>query len=68
VGRFAAYSVGGLVSAHTLGLAAGLTVAILVGNTVGARLRTSISATLAPRIELGVLGVATALALAGVAR
>ena len=48
--------------------AAALTAAILVGNTLGARLRGHIPAAMAPRIELGVLGVATTLALAGVAR
>lgn len=68
VGRFAAYSAGGMVSGRTLGLAAALTAAILVGNTLGARLRAHIPPAAAPRIELGVLGVATALALAGVAR
>jgi uncharacterized membrane protein YfcA len=68
VGRLAAYSAGGLVTARTLALAAALTAAILVGNTLGARLRGSIPAAMAPRIELGVLGVATTLALAGVAR
>lgn len=68
LGRLAAYSAGGMVSARTLGLAGALTVAILAGNAIGARLRARIPAAAAPRIELGALGVATALALAGVAR
>lgn len=67
-GRLVAYGAGGLVSAQTLAYAAVLTVAILAGNVLGARARKHIAASAAPRVELGVLGVATALAVAGVAR
>lgn len=67
-GRLVAYGAGGLVSAQTLAYSAVLTAAILVGNVLGARARKHLSVSLAPRIELGVLWVATALSLAGVAR
>lgn len=67
LGRIVAYSAGGLVNATTLAYGAVLTAAILVGNTLGSRLRTRITESAAPRIEVGVLCVATALAVAGVA-
>lgn len=67
-GRLVAYGVGGLVNAHTLTLGAALTVAILLGNLLGARVRAALPTSAAPRVEVGVLCVATALAVAGVAR
>lgn len=67
-GRLLAYGAGGLVTARTLAYGAGLTVAILVGNTLGARARRVIPESAGPRLELAVLLVATALAVAGVAR
>jgi uncharacterized membrane protein YfcA len=67
-GRLVAYGVGGLVSAQTLEYGAALTAAILVGNVLGAHARKHLSASVTPRVELGVLWAATALAVAGVAR
>lgn len=67
-GRFVAYGLGGLVNGRSLALGAALTVAILLGNLLGARARARLSAATAPRLEVGVLCVATILAVAGVAR
>lgn len=67
-GRLVAYGLGGLVNAHTLAQGAALTVAILLGNLLGARARTLLPASAAPRVEVAVLCVATVLAVAGVAR
>jgi uncharacterized protein len=68
LGRLVAYSAGGIVDVHTLTYGAMLAVAILMGNTVGAWVRKHISASTGPRIEVGVLCVATVLAVAGIAR
>lgn len=67
LGRIAAYGLGGLVTPTTLLASAALTVAILLGNTLGERVRRHIGPRLATRLELGVLVVCMALALAGLA-
>lgn len=68
LGRILGYGASGMLTAHTLSLAALLTVAILCGNLVGVRLRKRITPRLSTRIELGVLVLAVLLCLAGVSR
>lgn len=65
VGRLLGYGVGGLITRETLVAAAVLAVAIVGGNAVGQRLRGRIDARTGARLELGVLLVCVALALAG---
>lgn len=65
VGRLLGYGAGGLVTADTLVAAAVLAVAIVAGNAVGQRLRRHIDPRGGARLELGVLLVCVALALAG---
>ncbi len=67
LGRIAGYGAGGLVTPATLTASLALAVAILLGNAVGQRLRPRIAPPLATRLELGVLLVCVALALAGLA-
>jgi uncharacterized protein len=66
LGRIAAYGAGGLFSRGALAGAAVLTVAILVGNTLGKRARRAIPDSASARIELATLVACVALALAGV--
>lgn len=68
LGRIVAYGSTGLVDASVLRHAAVLTVAVVLGNTLGTRLRKVIPATWATRIELGVLLVSAAMSLAGLTR
>lgn len=65
VGRLAAYGLGGLVTSETALLSAALALAILAGNVTGGRVRERLPAEVCSRIELGVLFVCVALALAG---
>lgn len=65
VGRLIGYGAGGLVTQHTLAGAAALAAAIVVGNALGERVRRRIDAAVGARLELGVLLVCVALALAG---
>ncbi|MBL9107237.1 MAG: TSUP family transporter [Myxococcales bacterium] len=65
VGRLIGYGAGGLVTQHTLAGAAALAAAIVVGNALGERVRRRIDAATGTRLELGVLLVCVALALAG---
>ena len=65
VGRLLGYGAGGLISRETLLAAAVLAAAILVGNALGQRLRKYIGPAAGARLELGVLLVCVALALAG---
>lgn len=65
LGRIAAYGAGGHVTAATLLGSAALALAILAGNLAGERVRRRLSAAAAVRLELGVLLVCVALALAG---
>lgn len=65
IGRLFGYGAGGLVSHATLVAAAILAAAILLGNAIGQRLRRHIDARTGARLELGVLLVCVALALAG---
>ncbi len=67
-GRLLAYGLGGMVTRETLAQGAVLTVAILVGNGIGARLRRHLDADAGARIEVAVLCVATVCAIAGVGR
>lgn len=65
VGRLLGYGAGGLITRETLIAAAILAVAIIAGNALGQRLRRHIDAAAGARLELGVLLVCVALALAG---
>lgn len=65
VGRLLGYGAGGLITRETLLAAGVLAVAIVVGNALGQRLRRHIDAAAGARLELGVLLVCVALALAG---
>ncbi len=67
IGRILGYGAGGHVTAATLSASVGLALAILAGNTLGERLRRHLSARTATHLELGVLLVCVALALAGLA-
>jgi len=67
VGRLLGYGAGGLLTRETMIAAAVLAVAIIAGNALGQRLRRHIDAAAAARLELGVLLVCVALALAGLA-
>lgn len=68
LGRIVGYGAGGMLTAQTLSLGAGLTVAILAGNLVGARIRKRLPSSASVPIELTVLVVSAALCLAGVTR
>lgn len=65
VGRLAAYGFGGLLTGETALQSGVLALAILAGNLVGGRVRKRLPAEACTRIELGVLFVCVALALAG---
>lgn len=67
LGRILAYGLGGHVHAGTLAGSAALALTILAGNAAGERLRRRLSARASLRLELGVLLVCVALALAGLA-
>ena len=68
VGRVIGYGGAGLLDARTLALSAALTASLLAGNVLGARMRRWIPAGASARVELGALGVAAVLAMAGAAR
>lgn len=65
IGRILGYGAGGHVTAATLTGAAWLAAAILAGNAAGERLRPHLSPKTSTYLELGVLLVCVALALAG---
>lgn len=65
VGRLLGYGAGGLVTRSSLLAAVVLAVAIIAGNALGQKLRRHIDPVAATRLELGVLLVSVALALAG---
>jgi uncharacterized membrane protein YfcA len=65
VGRLIGYGAGGLVTREALAGAAVLAAAIVVGNALGQRLRARIDGRTGTRLELAVLLVCVALALAG---
>lgn len=67
VGRIAGYGAGGLVTRTTLVASLVLALAILLGNALGQHLRPTIPPRAGTRLELGVLLVCVALALAGLA-
>ena len=67
VGRIAAYGMGGLVDARTLGFSALLAGAILAGNLGGRRVRRLLSARATMTITWATLAAALVLAIAGLA-
>jgi len=67
LGRIAAYGLGGLIDQTTLLHAAVLTVAILFGNALGAKLRRHVDEKMSTRLELGTLTLAVIGSLLGLA-
>ncbi len=68
LGRIAAYGAGGLLTRAALSDAALLGAGILAGNLAGERLRTSLGERVTGKLEVSVLVVCVALALAGLGR
>lgn len=66
--RTVAYGVGGMITAETVAAAALVAVCLLAGNVLGKRLRAHLTEKANLRIEVGVLVVATLVALGGALR